>query len=147
MSNDIQKQYDRLDDIFSIMLRMSDVYAVPNRHIRYATTKIFFGTKHTEGSSIQSHEVKILSLVKKLKDLKVVLHSNTCIDVILQSLPPFYDLFMVNYNMSGLEKSVHELINMLVQHEKMTHKSGLSVSIGEVSTSKANGKRAGRWKK
>ncbi|KAL0445259.1 UNVERIFIED_CONTAM: hypothetical protein Slati_2248600 [Sesamum latifolium] len=52
MSNDIQKQYDRLDDVSFIMLRMSDVYAVPDRHIRYAATKAFFGTKLTKGSFV-----------------------------------------------------------------------------------------------
>ncbi|KAL0462957.1 UNVERIFIED_CONTAM: hypothetical protein Slati_0183300 [Sesamum latifolium] len=30
MTNDIQKQYDRLDDVPSIMLRMKEVYAVPD---------------------------------------------------------------------------------------------------------------------
>ncbi|KAL2248216.1 UNVERIFIED_CONTAM: hypothetical protein Sindi_2673900 [Sesamum indicum] len=45
MSNYIQKQCDRLDDVPSIMFRMKEVYAVPDRHIRYAATKAFFGTK------------------------------------------------------------------------------------------------------
>ncbi|KAL2246124.1 UNVERIFIED_CONTAM: hypothetical protein Sindi_2880600 [Sesamum indicum] len=39
MSNDIQKQYNRLDNAPSTMLRMKEVYAVLDRHIRYATTK------------------------------------------------------------------------------------------------------------
>ncbi|KAL0324651.1 UNVERIFIED_CONTAM: hypothetical protein Scaly_2432200 [Sesamum calycinum] len=47
MTNKIQKQYDSLDDVPSIMLRMKEVYAVPDRHIR-STTKAFFGTKMTE---------------------------------------------------------------------------------------------------
>ncbi|KAL0401896.1 UNVERIFIED_CONTAM: hypothetical protein Slati_4219500 [Sesamum latifolium] len=45
MTNEIQKQYDRLEDVPSMMLRMKEVYAVPDRHIRYAATKAFFGTK------------------------------------------------------------------------------------------------------
>ncbi|KAL0434189.1 UNVERIFIED_CONTAM: hypothetical protein Slati_2753200 [Sesamum latifolium] len=53
------------------------------------------------------------SLVEKLEDLKAGLNNDTYIDVILQSLPPSYDPFIVNYNMNGLEKSIHELINML----------------------------------
>ncbi|KAL0430612.1 UNVERIFIED_CONTAM: hypothetical protein Sradi_0687200 [Sesamum radiatum] len=64
MTNEIQKQYDRLEDVPSIMLRMKDVYAVPDRHIRYSATKAFFGTKMTEGSSVQSHGVTMLSLVE-----------------------------------------------------------------------------------
>ncbi|KAL0386352.1 UNVERIFIED_CONTAM: hypothetical protein Slati_4548100 [Sesamum latifolium] len=53
MTNEIQKQYDRLEDVPSIMLRMKDVYAVPDRHIRYAAIKVFFRTKMAEGSSVQ----------------------------------------------------------------------------------------------
>ncbi|KAL0455142.1 UNVERIFIED_CONTAM: hypothetical protein Slati_0853400 [Sesamum latifolium] len=118
MTNEIQKQYDRLDDVPSIMLRMKEVYAVPDRHIRYATTKAFFGIKMAEGSSVQSHGVKMLSPVEKLDDLKVGLENDTYIDVILQSLPPSYDPFIINYNMNGLDKSIHELINMLTEKGK-----------------------------
>ncbi|KAL0401862.1 UNVERIFIED_CONTAM: Transposon Ty2-B Gag-Pol polyprotein [Sesamum latifolium] len=93
MTNEIQKQYDRLDDVPSIILRMKEVYAVPDRHIRYAVTfqKAFFGTKMAEGSFVQSHGVKMLFLVEKLEDLKDGLENDTYIDVILQSLPPSYD--------------------------------------------------------
>ncbi|KAL0453754.1 UNVERIFIED_CONTAM: hypothetical protein Slati_1353500 [Sesamum latifolium] len=70
MTNEIQKQYDRFEDVPSIMLRMKEVYAVPDGHIRYAATKAFFGPKMAEGSSVQSHGVKMLSLMEKLEDLK-----------------------------------------------------------------------------
>ncbi|KAL0329252.1 UNVERIFIED_CONTAM: hypothetical protein Sradi_4911900 [Sesamum radiatum] len=36
---------------------------------------------------------------------------------------------------------------MLFQYEAMTHKSGPSILIGEALISKANNKRAGRWKR
>ncbi|KAL0439598.1 UNVERIFIED_CONTAM: hypothetical protein Slati_2442800 [Sesamum latifolium] len=147
MTNNIQKQYERLDGVHSIMLHMKEVYAVFDRHIRYAAIKAFFGTKMAEGSSIQSHGVKMLSLVEKLEDLKVGLNNDTYIDVILQSLSPPYDPFIINYNINGLEKSIHELINMLIQYEATTHKSVPAVLVGEASTSKAKGKRAGRWKR
>ncbi|KAL0439272.1 UNVERIFIED_CONTAM: hypothetical protein Slati_2410200 [Sesamum latifolium] len=86
MTNEIQKQYDRLDDVPLIMLRMKEVYLVPDWHNRYAATKAFFGTKMVEGLSVQSYGVKMLSLVEKL-DLKTGLNNDTYIDVILQSLP------------------------------------------------------------
>ncbi|KAL0411524.1 UNVERIFIED_CONTAM: hypothetical protein Slati_3742100 [Sesamum latifolium] len=101
----------------------------------------------TEGSSVQSHGVKMLSLIEKLEDLKVRLDNDTYIDMILQSLPPSYDPFIINYNMNGLEKTIHELINMVVQYEAMTHKSTPAVLVGEASTSKAKGKRVGHWKR
>ncbi|KAL0416493.1 UNVERIFIED_CONTAM: hypothetical protein Slati_3481200 [Sesamum latifolium] len=83
MTNEIQKQYDRLENVPSIMLRMKEVYAVPDRHIRYAATKAFLGTKMAEGSSVESHGIKMLFLVEKLKDLKSELENDTYIDVIL----------------------------------------------------------------
>ncbi|KAL0445272.1 UNVERIFIED_CONTAM: hypothetical protein Slati_2249900 [Sesamum latifolium] len=99
------------------MLRMCQIYAIPDRHIRYAATKVLFRTKVIEGSSVQEHGVKMLSLVEKLKDLKADLSKETYIDVILQSLRPSFDSFIVNYNMNRLDKDLHEMINMLVQCE------------------------------
>ena len=52
MINDFQKQYDRLEDVPSIMLRIKEIYATPDRHIRYAATKEFFGANMTEGFSV-----------------------------------------------------------------------------------------------
>ncbi|KAL0400341.1 UNVERIFIED_CONTAM: hypothetical protein Sradi_2377400 [Sesamum radiatum] len=147
MTNEIQKQYDRLENVPSIMLRMKDVYVVLDRHIRYTVRKAFFGTKMTKGSSVHSHGVKMLFLVEKLEDLKAGLNNDTYINVILQSLPLSYDPFIVNYNLNGLEKSIHELINMLVQYEAATHKSEPAVLVEEASTSKPKGKGARRWKR
>ncbi|KAL2230614.1 UNVERIFIED_CONTAM: hypothetical protein Sindi_1655800 [Sesamum indicum] len=102
-----------------------------------------------EGFSVQRHGVKMLSFVEKLEDLKVGLNNDTYIDVILQSLLPSYDPFIIIYNMNGLEKSIHELINMLVEDEAMTHKSALMVLIGQASTSrrKERGPEAKRGKR
>ncbi|KAL0448810.1 UNVERIFIED_CONTAM: hypothetical protein Slati_1437400 [Sesamum latifolium] len=91
--------------------------------------------------------IKMLSLVEKLEYFKTRLNNDRYIYVILQSFPPFYNPFIINYNMNGLEKSINELINMLVQYEATTHKSVLAVLVREVSTSKAKAKRVGRWKR
>ncbi|KAL0291851.1 UNVERIFIED_CONTAM: hypothetical protein Sradi_7010900, partial [Sesamum radiatum] len=115
MSNEIQKQYERYEDVWSIMHRMKELYAVSERNIRYAATKAFFGARMIEGSFVREHGVMMLSLVEQLKDLQADFDKKeTYVNVILQSLPLSYDQFIINYNMSGLEKSLHELINMLV---------------------------------
>ncbi|KAK4383026.1 hypothetical protein Sango_2816800 [Sesamum angolense] len=126
---------------------MEEVYAIPNRHTKYVATKELFRTKMTKGSSVQKHGVKMLSLVEKLEDLKVGIDNDTYIDVILQSFPPSYNLFIVKLQYDGLEKSINELINMLVQYEATTKKSTLFILVGEASTFKAKDKRAGRWKR
>ncbi|KAL2248260.1 uncharacterized protein LOC105162789 [Sesamum indicum] len=144
MTNDIQKQCDRHDDAASIMLRMKKVYAVPDRHIRYAATKVFFGTKMTEGSSVKELGIKMLSLVEKLEDLQAGIHNDTHIDMILQSLPPSYNPFAVNYNMNRLANTINKLINMLVQYDTTIKKSAPSVLVGKASNCKAKCKGARR---
>ncbi|KAL0329162.1 UNVERIFIED_CONTAM: hypothetical protein Sradi_4902900, partial [Sesamum radiatum] len=114
------------------MHRMKELYAVPDPHIRYAVTKTFFGARMIEGSSVREHGVMMLSLVEKIKDLQADLEKEeTYVDVILQSLPPSYDQFIINYNMNGLEKSLHELINILVQYEATIEKSTPSLGGGK----------------
>ncbi|KAL0455287.1 UNVERIFIED_CONTAM: hypothetical protein Slati_0867900 [Sesamum latifolium] len=93
-----------------------------------------------EGSSVQEHGVKMLSLVEKLKDLKANLEKETYIDVILQSLSPSFDSFIVNYKMNGLDKDLHELINMLVQYEATIEKSAPSVLVGRLRPQKRKAK-------
>ncbi|KAL0292754.1 UNVERIFIED_CONTAM: hypothetical protein Sradi_6976100 [Sesamum radiatum] len=128
---------------------MKEVYAVPDRHIRYAATKVFFGTKMTEGSSVREHGIKMLSLVEKLEDLQAGLDNDTYIDMILQLLPPSYDPFVVNYNMNGLEKSINELINMLVQYEATTKSLSRRCWSGRLQPlrRKARGPDAGRGRR
>ncbi|KAL0368320.1 UNVERIFIED_CONTAM: hypothetical protein Scaly_1050900 [Sesamum calycinum] len=101
-----------------------------------------FWCKHDEGLSVREHGVMMLFLVKELKDLKADFEKKTYFDMILQLLPPTFDQFIINYNMNSLEKSVHELTNMLVQYEATIEKSTLSVLVREASTSKAKGKVA-----
>ncbi|KAL0349607.1 UNVERIFIED_CONTAM: hypothetical protein Sradi_4109900 [Sesamum radiatum] len=99
------------------MLCMKELYAVPDRHIRYAMMKLFFSSIMIEGSSIREHGVMMLALVDKLKDLQADFEKEeTYVDLILQSLAPCFAQFIINYNMNEFEKSLHELIKMLVQY-------------------------------
>ncbi|KAL0289734.1 UNVERIFIED_CONTAM: hypothetical protein Sangu_2605500 [Sesamum angustifolium] len=110
------------------MHRMKELYAVPDQHIRYAAMKAFFGTRMIEGSSVREHGVMMLSLVEKFKDLQLDFYKEEMyVNMILQSLPPSFDQFIINYNINGLEKSLHELINMLVQYEATIKKSAPSI--------------------
>ncbi|KAL0458693.1 UNVERIFIED_CONTAM: hypothetical protein Slati_0496500 [Sesamum latifolium] len=108
--------------------------------MRYASSKEFFRVKMTNGSSIHDHYVNLLTLVEKLSVLNVILDNGTYVDVLLQSLPPSFDQFVVDYYMNGLEKSIPELINILVQHEAEVKKPTL-ILLGAQSDYKSKGKK------
>ncbi|KAL0307378.1 UNVERIFIED_CONTAM: hypothetical protein Scaly_2985800 [Sesamum calycinum] len=129
MSNEIQKHYERYEDVWSIMHRMKELYDVPEWHIRYTVTKAFFGMIMIKGSSVQEYGVMMLSLVEKLKDLQTDFkEEDMYVDLILQSLSPSLDQFTISYDMNGLEESLHELINILVKYEATIEKSAPSTS-------------------
>ncbi|KAL0373079.1 UNVERIFIED_CONTAM: hypothetical protein Scaly_0989500 [Sesamum calycinum] len=111
--------------------------------------KAFSGMKITEVSSLQKHSIKMLSLMEKFENLQAGLENEMYIDVIFHSLIPSYGSFVVNFNMNGLSKSIHKLINILIQFETMTKKTKLIVMLAEVSKLKPRGKMAecGRRKK
>ncbi|KAL0345940.1 UNVERIFIED_CONTAM: hypothetical protein Sradi_4425300 [Sesamum radiatum] len=99
-----------------------------------------------EGSSIHDHCVQMLSFVEKVENLKAGIKNDTYIDVFLQSFPPSYDPFIVNFNMNELEKFILELINLLVQFEATIKRSEPTVILGKASTFKKR-KKAQCWKK
>ncbi|KAL0388988.1 UNVERIFIED_CONTAM: hypothetical protein Scaly_0255900 [Sesamum calycinum] len=85
--------------------------------------------------------------MEKLKDLNVDLEKETYIDVILQSLPPSFNLFIVNYNMNRLKKSINELISMFLQYEVTTENFASTVLVGEALISRAKTKGVRRCKR
>ncbi|KAL2242997.1 UNVERIFIED_CONTAM: hypothetical protein Sindi_0417700 [Sesamum indicum] len=96
-------------------------------------------------TTIEEHGVCMLFFVEKIENLQIGVENDKYIDLIFQPLPHSYDSFVINFNMNGLTKSIHELINMLVQFEATTKKSGLTIMFKKASTSKANDKGIGHW--
>ncbi|KAL0307547.1 UNVERIFIED_CONTAM: hypothetical protein Scaly_2979500 [Sesamum calycinum] len=108
---------------------MKELYALTDWKIRYAMTKAFFDARMIEGSSIREHGVMILSIVEKLKNIQADFgKEETYIDMILQSLPPSFDQFIINYSMNGLEKCVHELKNMISPNSNILPLEGCTIS-------------------
>ena len=70
-----------------------------------------------ENSYVSEHILKMSGLHGRLTLLGVELPDDAIIDRILQSLPPSYKGFVLNYNMQGMEKTIPELYSMLKSAE------------------------------
>ena len=62
---------------------------------------------------MSEHIVKLVGYVDRLASLEFGILPTLGTDIVLASLPPSYDGFIMNYNMNEMEKSANELIAML----------------------------------
>ena len=70
-----------------------------------------------ENSSVSEHILKMSGLHNRLSQLEINLPNEAVMDRILQSLPPSYKSFVMNFNMQGMEKTIPEVFSMLKSAE------------------------------
>ena len=66
-----------------------------------------------ENSSVSEHILKMSGYNNHLIQLGVNLPDDSVIDRVLQSLPPSYKGFVMNYNMQGIMVTIPKLFMML----------------------------------
>ena len=97
------EKFQELKLIFQANARI-ERFEVPNK---------FYSCKMEENSSVGEHILKMSGYYNRLSQLGVNLPDDCVIDRILQSLPPSYKSFMMNYNMQGMDKTNPKLFAML----------------------------------
>src|SRR6187399_547328 len=66
-----------------------------------------------ENSSISEHLLRMSGYYNHMTQLGVKVDEDSVIGKVLQSLPPSYKGFVMNYNMQGMAKTIPELFAML----------------------------------
>ena len=93
-----------------------------------------------ENSSVSEHILKMSGYNNHLIQLGVTLPDDCVIDRILQSLPPSYKSFVMNYNMQGMNKTIPELFAMLKAAEVEIKKEHQVLMVNETTSLKKRGK-------
>ena len=73
---------------------------------RYVVSNKYYSCKMEENSSDNEHILRMSGYLNHLTQLGVNLPVGSVIDRVLQSLPPSYKGFMMNYNMQGMNKTI-----------------------------------------
>ena len=96
-----------------------------------------------QGSSISAHVIKLHVYVQRLESLGVPFPKEFGTDLILNSLPPSIDGFVMNFNMQGMNKSLTDLLAMLKVTEKDIQKNTNHVMMVKKTTqfNKGNNKK------
>ena len=93
-------------------------------------------------SSVSEHVVKMSGYVQRLNALECKILDELAIDRVLQSLPPSYKGFVLNYNMQGMTKSLFELFAMLKTAEVEIKKEHTVLMVNKTVNFKKSGKKA-----
>src|SRR5512141_799044 len=115
---------------------------------RYDISDKFYSCKMEENSSVSEHILKMSGLHNRMTQLNINLPDEAVIDRILQSLPPSYKSFVMNYNMQGMEKTIPELFAMLNATEVEIKKEHQVLMVNKTTSFKKKGKgKKGNFKK
>src|SRR3954470_24423345 len=115
---------------------------------RYEVSNKFYSCEMEENSSISEHILRMSGYHNHLTQLGVNLFDDSVIDRVLQSLPPSYKGFMMNYNMQGMNKTIPEVFVMLKAAEVEIKKEHQVLMVNKTTSFKKKGQgKKGNFKK
>jgi len=85
---------------YEINKALGEMFGKRARQERLETVKTFFRCSMKENESVCAHVQKMEKLIEKLKTLSVTFTDELIIDMILASLPPSYDSFILSFLLS-----------------------------------------------
>jgi hypothetical protein len=116
----------------------------------YDALEKFFSCMMEENSSVSEHVLKMSGYTDKLISLGITIPNELGIHQVLQSLPPSYKGFVMNYNMQGMRKTLLELLSMLKTAEVEIKKEHQALMVNKSTNFKKgrkDNKSKGRNKK
>ena len=113
------------------------------RQERFEVVKAFMACKLKEGESVFPHVQKMRRYAEQLHKLNVSFDDELAIDMVLNSLPPTYDQFVLTYHLNNMETALTELHNLLQTIESWMKKNHASNATNAPVLSIVYGK----WKK
>lgn len=98
--------------------------------------------------TMHEHIVEMTNIAARLKTMGMEVNENFLVTFILNSLPPEYGPFHMNYNTLKDKWNVHELQSMLIQEEARLKKPGIHSAnlMGQKGAEKKPGRKFGKGK-
>ena len=89
------------------------MFGVQSRSAKQMVMKQIMNTRMSEGTPVRDHMIKMIGLFNELGDLSVDIDWETQNNMVLETLPPSFNHFKLNYFMNKLEWSLTELMQQL----------------------------------
>ena len=117
MSSDLQKQCEAMQAP-QIWIHVRNLYEGQVMNEQYDVSSSLYSCRMKESETIEAHRVRMIGYLTRLSDLGQELPRANAINLILNSLPPNYYAFVVNYNLHNFQDQPTELFNKVKQAEK-----------------------------
>src|ERR1043165_6686029 len=140
MEADLQKHFERMG-AYEIITNLKAVFAPQAMAERYEASEAFFSAKMDEHGCVSEHVVKMSGYVQHLNALECQIPDELVVDRVLQSLPPSYKGFVVNYNMQGMTKTPSKLFAMLKSAEVEIKKEHVVFMVNKTTEFKRSSRR------
>nr|AAO73268.1 putative polyprotein [Oryza sativa Japonica Group] len=144
MSPELQRQYEALND-HTIITGLRNMFEDQARAERFNTSKFLFACRLAEGNPVSLHVIKMIGYTESLDKLGFPLSRELATDLILQSLPPRFEPFIMNFNINNLNRILAELHGMLKTAEESIKKNSNHVMV--MHKRKPNNKKSGQKRK
>ena len=108
LESGLQRRFERHGP-YEMFQELKLIFQANARVERYEVSNKFYSCKMEENSSVSEHIRRMCGYHNHLTQLGVNLPVDSVIDRVLQSPPPSYKSFVMNYNMQGMEKIIPEL--------------------------------------
>ncbi|XP_024311494.1 uncharacterized protein LOC112269292 [Brachypodium distachyon] len=145
-SADLQKRFEH-HSAYAMIGELNTLFQTQARAERYDASERFFNCKMEENSSVSEHVLRMSGYADRLRQLGIEIPNELGIDRVLQSLPPSYKSFVVNYNMQGMDRTLPQLLAMLKTAEVEIKKEHQVLMVNKTTSfKKAKGKK-GNFKK
>src|SRR5215216_4345402 len=112
LESGLQRRFER-HGAYEMFQELKLIFQANARVERYVVSNKFYSCKMEENNSVSEHILKMSGYYNHLNQVGVELPDDCVIDRVLQSLPPSYKGFVMNYNMQGMEKTIPQLFAML----------------------------------
>src|SRR3989337_3506703 len=135
----LQRRFER-HGAHEMFQELKLIFQANARIERYEVSNKFYSCKMEENSYVSEHILKMSGYHNHLTQLRIDLPVESVIDRVLQSLPPSYKAFMMNYNMQGMTKMIPELFVMLKSAEVEIHKEHQVLMVNKTTIFKKRAK-------
>src|SRR5215216_7708616 len=139
LESGLQRRFER-HGAYEIFQEQKLIFQANARVERYEVSNKFHSCKMEENSSVSEHILKMSRYYNHLTQLGVELPVHCVIDIVLQSQPPSYKGFVMNYNMQGMNKTIPELFAMLKAAEVEIKKGHQVLMVNKTTSFKKKGK-------